>query len=226
MTLGIDTTAFDPDIRVQDDLFRYVNGPWLRTAEIPADKATAGAFVTLFDEAEKKVRSIIETCRDHPTSDEERKVGDLYASFMDEERVEALGVTPVGEELASINDVNNVAALVRTLGVLERAGVGSVFGLYIAPDRGRPDRYITHLSQSGIGLPDESYYREDAFAPVREAYVAHVATMLSLAGFDAASERAARVMGLETRIAAHHWDRVACRDTQKTYNLVDAEALQ
>ncbi len=226
MTHGIDTSAFDPDIRVQDDLFRHVNGPWLRTTEIPADKATAGAFVTLFDEAEQKVRAIIETCRDEPKTDEERKIGDLYASFMDEERVEKLGISPLTDDLARIDDVADVAGLVRTLGSLERAGVGSVFGLYIAPDRGRPDRYIVHLVQSGIGLPDESYYREEAFAPVRDAYVAHISAMLELAGFDDANARAVRVMDLETRIASHHWDRVACRDTQKTYNLLDGKALQ
>ncbi len=226
MNHGIDTSAFDPDIRVQDDLFRHVNGPWLRTTEIPADKATAGAFVTLFDEAEQKVRAIIETCRDEPKTDEERKIGDLYASFMDEERVEELGISPLTDDLARIDAVADVAGLVRTLGSLERAGVGSVFGLYIAPDRGRPDRYIVHLVQSGIGLPDESYYREEAFAPVRDAYDAHISAMLELAGFDDADARARRVMDLETRIASHHWDRVACRDTQKTYNLLDGKALQ
>jgi putative endopeptidase len=226
VTQGIDISAFDPDIRVQDDLFRHVNGPWLRTAEIPADKATAGAFVTLFDEAEKKVRAIIETCRDEPKSDEERKIGDLYASFMDEERVEALGAAPLAGEMAQADEVSDVAGLVRVLGSFERAGVGSVFGLYIAPDRGQPDRYIAHLVQSGIGLPDESYYREEAFTPIRDAYIAHIATMLSLAGFDDVEARASRVMDLETRIASHHWDRVACRDTQKTYNLVDGGALR
>jgi len=226
VTQGIDTSAFDPDIRVQDDLFRHVNGPWLRTAEIPADKATAGAFVTLFDEAELKVRTIIETCRDEATSDEERKIGDLYASFMDEERVEALGASPLADDLARIDEVTDVAGLVRVLGSLERAGVGGLFGLYIAPDRGQPDRYITHLSQSGIGLPDESYYRDESFAQIREVYVAHVANMLSLAGFEEAMQRAELVMELETRIAAQHWDRVACRDTQKTYNLLDAASVQ
>jgi putative endopeptidase len=223
---GIDISAFDPDIRVQDDLFRHVNGLWLRAAEIPADKATAGAFVTLFDEAEKKVRTIIETCRDAPASDEERKIGDLYASFMDEERAEELGITPLAGELGQVDEISEVSGLVRVLGSFERVGVGSVFGLYIAPDRGRPDRYIAHVVQSGIALPDESYYREDAFAPIREAYVTHIATMLSLAGFDDVEARASRVMDLETRIASHHWDRVACRDTQKTYNLVDGDALQ
>ena len=230
--MTLDTSTFDPQIRVQDDLFRHVNGPWLRTAEIPSDKATAGAFVTLFDEAERKVRTIIEGCRAEPSDDEQRKIGDLYASFMDEERVEALGIAPLADDLASIDEVTDVPTLVRVLGSLERAGVGSLFGLYVAPDRGRPDRYVSHLSQSGIGLPDESYYREEQFAAVRQAYVGHIAAMLRLAGFARADDglgaaaRASRIMDLETRIASHHWDRVACRDTQKTYNLVDREQLQ
>jgi putative endopeptidase len=226
VTSGIDTSAFDPDIRVQDDLFRHVNGPWLRTAEIPADRATAGAFMTLFDEAEKKVRAIIEACQSSPASDEQRKIGELYASFMDEERVEERGASPLADDLARIDKIADVPGLVRVLGSLERSAVGSVFGLFIAPDRGQPDRYVTHLSQSGIGLPDESYYREEQFAPIRSAYVEHVAAMLRLAGFDEPDARASRVMDLESRIAGHHWDRVACRDTQKTYNLLDADALQ
>ena len=228
-TLAIDIAGLDPDIRVQDDLFRHVNGPWLRTADIPADRATAGAFMTLFDEAEKKVRTIIETCRDESDQSDDpevRKIGDLYASFMDEQRIEALGAQPLADELGQVEAITDVTSFVRILGTLERVGAGSVFGLFIAPDRGQPDRYVTHLSQDGLGLPDESYYTDDDFAPIREAYVKHVATMLELAGLDEPAERAQRVMDLETRIASHHWDRVACRDTQKTYNLVDATALQ
>jgi putative endopeptidase len=224
---AIDTAQIDPEIRVQDDLFRHVNGPWLRTAEIPADRATAGAFVSLFDEAEKKVREIIEGCRDNPGDDDEvRKIGDLYASFMDEERVEELGATPLEPELAQVDAISDVATLVRALGTLERSGVSGVFGLYIAPDRGRPDRYVAHLVQAGIGLPDESYYTGDDFAAVRSAYVDHLATMFGLAGLDEPEARAARVMELETKIASHHWDRVACRDAVKTYNLVDHDGLQ
>src|SRR5688500_15983832 len=158
--------------------------------------------MTLFDEAEKKVRSIVETCRDHPGDDadgEERKIGHLYASFMDEERVEALGAQPLADELGQVEAITDVASFVRTLGTLERVGVGSVFGLFIAPDRGKPDRYITHLSQDGLGLPDESYYTSDDFSEIRAAYVAHVATMLDLAGLDDVSTRAERIMELETR---------------------------
>ncbi|WP_293785328.1 M13 family metallopeptidase [uncultured Aeromicrobium sp.] len=225
MTHGLDTTAFDPQIRVQDDLFRHVNGRWLRETAIPADRAAAGAFVRLVDESEKIVRTIVERCAERPDSDEERTIGALYRSFMDVDRVEELGAAPLTPELHRIAAIDSVPDVVRTLGSLERAGVASIIGLYVAPDRGNPDRYIAHIVQSGLGLPDESYYREDSFAPIREAYVAHVARMLELAGLDASGERANRVMELERRIAARHWDRVATRDAQKTYNLRSADEL-
>ncbi|MCW2769065.1 MAG: peptidase [Aeromicrobium sp.] len=226
MTHGIDMTQFDPSVRVQDDLFRHVNGPWLETAEIKPDRATAGSFVTLVDEAEAKVREIIESCAADPQDDEQRKIGDLYASFMDEERIEALGAQPLEAELAQVDAITDIAGFVEALGVLDRQGVGSVFGMYIAPDRGNPDRYIAHLGQGGIGLPDESYYREDESAAIREAYVVHLTTLLGLAGLDGAADRAARIMDLESRLASFHWDRVACRDAQKTYNLLPADGLQ
>jgi putative endopeptidase len=226
VTHGIDMTQFDPSVRVQDDLFRHVNGPWLETAEIKPDRATAGSFVTLVDEAEAKVREIIETCAADPQDDEQRKIGDLYKSFMDEERIEALGAQPLAAELAQVDAITDIAGFVAALGVLDRQGVGSVFGMYIAPDRGNPDRYIAHLGQGGIGLPDESYYREDESAAIREAYVAHLTTLLGLAGLDDAADRAARIMDLESRLASFHWDRVACRDAQKTYNLLPTEGLQ
>jgi putative endopeptidase len=223
---GIDMTQFDPAVRVQDDLFRHVNGPWLERTEIKPDRATAGSFVTLVDEAEATVREIIETASQSPADDEQRKIGDLYASFMDEERVERLGAEPLAAELAQVDAVTDIASFVATLGELDRQGVGSVFGMYIGPDRGNPDRYVTHLGQGGIGLPDESYYRDDESADIRDAYVVHLTTMLGLAGLDDAAGRAARVMDLETRLASHHWDRVSCRDAQKTYNLLDVDGLQ
>ncbi|KAA1378806.1 M13 family metallopeptidase [Aeromicrobium fastidiosum] len=219
-------TQFDPSVRVQDDLFRHVNGPWLEHTEIKPDRATAGSFVTLVDEAEATVRQIIETASEAPADDEQRKIGDLYASFMDEERIERLGAEPLAAELAQVDAITDIATFVTVLGELDRQGVGSVFGMYIGPDRGNPDRYVTHLGQGGIGLPDESYYRDDESADIRSAYVTHLTTLLGLAGLDDAAGRAARIMDLETRLAAHHWDRVACRDAQKTYNLLDVEGLQ
>ncbi len=218
MTTGIDTSQLDPETRVQDDLFRHVNGAWLRTAQIKPDRATAGAFVDLVDEAEVKVRAIIESAGG--------RIGDLYASFMDTDRVQELGATPLQADLATIDAIGDVPSFVRTLGAFDRQGVASVFGMYIGPDRGRPDRYVTHLFQGAIGLPDESYYREEQFGPIRDAYRAHVTRVLDLGGLDDAAGRADRVLDLETRIAGFHWDRVACRDTQKTYNLMTLEQVQ
>ncbi len=228
MTQAIDTTQLDPAVRVQDDLFAHVNGRWLATAQIEPDRATAGSFVTLVDESEAKVREIIEAAAasEAPGDSDEGKIGDLFTSFMDTERVEALGVSPLQPDLARIAAITDYRGFAETLGDLERTGTHGVLGLYIAPDRGRPDRYIAHAFQGGVGLPDESYYREDDFAEIRSAYVTHVARMLELAGMDDTQARADRVLNLETRLAAHHWDRVACRDAQKTYNLLTFDDLQ
>ncbi|MDN5856370.1 MAG: peptidase M13, partial [Actinomycetia bacterium] len=128
-------------------------------------------------------------------------------------------------DLADVDSVTSVAALVHRLGVFERIGVGGAFGLYVAPDAHDPDRNVLHLVQGGIGLPDESYYTDEQFADVRAAYVKHIAAMFTLAGLDDAAERAERVMRLETDLAALHWDRVACRDAQRTYNPMDRAGL-
>jgi len=223
---GIDREQLDPDTRIADDLFGHVNGHWLAQTSIPADRATAGAFVTLFDEAEANVRTIIESALADPGGDEDRaRIGALYASFMDADRIEQLGATPLEADLAAVGGIEDVETLVTTLGSLERSGVGGAFGMYVAPDEGNPERYIVTLVQGGLGLPDESYYREDHFAEAREVYRTHVAAMLDLAGVDDAGTRADRVFALEADIAASHWDRVACRDAQKTYNLLDREQL-
>ncbi|MGZ5414916.1 MAG: M13 family metallopeptidase, partial [Aeromicrobium sp.] len=231
MSQGIDTNQFDTAIRPQDDLFRHVNGPWLETAEIQPDRSTAGAFVTLLDEAEAKVRAIVEAAgtvsgSGQANDEEQRKIGDLYASFMDDASIEELGATPLEPELAKVDAISSIGSFVDTLGALERSGVGSVFGMFIAPDEGNPDRYIAYLVQSGLGLPDESYYRQDDFAAIRDAYVAHLTTMFCLAELDDAQARADRVLTLETKIAAFHWDRVSCRDAQKTYNPMTHDELR
>ena len=225
MNSGIELSALDAGIRPADDLFRHLNGTWLATTEIPADRATAGSFMDLFDEAEAKVRAIVESSAAGPQDDEQRKIGDLYTSFMDVDRIEALGSEPLGADLALVDEVTDISGLVATLGAVERSGVAGMFGMYVSPDQGDPNRYLITLVQGGIGLPDESYYREEQFAEVRAAYLRHIERMLGLAGFDDAAARAERILAHETKIAAGHWDRVACRDAQKTYNLLSRDAL-
>ncbi|RNE66989.1 M13 family metallopeptidase [Cryobacterium tepidiphilum] len=216
---GIDLTELDPDVRAQDDLFRHVNGTWIANTAIPEDKARWGSFYLLAEEAEKAVRDIILEAQSAEPGTEQRKVGDLYTSFMDEERVEELESTPLEADLASVDGITSVAALLDTLGRLERRGVSGAFQLYVDNDPGNPERYMMFIEQGGLGLPDESYYRDEKFAPVREAYAAFIERMFRLAGFVDAAARAKRVFALETDIASHHWDNVASRDSEKTYNL-------
>ncbi len=216
---GIDRDELDPSIRPNDDLYRHVNGRWVARTPIPADKARYGSFMILAEEAEKAVLEIIEQAQAAEPGTLEKKVGDLYASFMDADRVEALGAAPLQPLLAEVDAIDSVDALLSTLGRLERRGVAGVVQLFVDNDPGDPERYLVFVEQGGIGLPDESYYRDDAHADTRVAYRAHVERMLALAGLDDAGDRAERVIALETAIAAHHWDKVRNRDAQATYNL-------
>ena len=157
---------------------------------------------------------------------EARKIGDLYTSFMDTERIEALGAAPLREQLARIDRVDSIPALLRTVGELEREGVGGLFGTYIEPDPGNPERYVVFIVQSGLSLPDESYYRLENFAKTRTAFRDYAATMLGLAGVEDASAPADRILALETEIASHHWDNVRSRDAVATYNLMSWDDVQ
>lgn len=218
---GINPSNFDPAVRPQDDLYKHVNGGWLRSETIPDDRPLIGSFITLRDDAEAAVREIIESAASDGVSPDpvERKIGDLYASFMDEDAIEAAGASPLLPKLEAIFAADSTAAVVALMGRLDRAGNDGLFGGYVSNDAGDPERSLLHLYQSGLGLPDESYYREDKFAAIRTAYVAHVEAMFSLAGLPGGGAAAQRVMELETAIASHHWDNVTLRDPQKTYNL-------
>lgn len=221
MTLpsGVAIDELDPGIRPQDNLFRYVNGLWLDRTVIPADRARDGAFRVLAEEAENAVREIVEEAASAPEGSEERKFGDLYASFMDAERVEQLGSQPIGQTLADARAVSSIPELLETLGRLERRGIGGLYRLFVNADPGDPERYLVFFGQGAISLPDESYYREERFAGVRDAFVGHVQRMLDLAGLPDADLAARRVFALETAVAGYHWDRVESRDREKTYNL-------
>lgn len=213
--------GMDPDIRPQDDLFGHVNGRWLAEAEIPADKAGWGAFVALADAAEQQVREIITELAERPAEElsvDERKIGDLYASFMDTDTIEARGLDPLRPLLEQAQAVNDLTDLARFLGDYERHGGGGLFGSYISSDRGDATRSILYLAQGGLGLPDESYYRDDKFAEIREAYVAYLTRLLELGEHPRPAETAAAVLAFETRLAEGHWEAAETRDVQKTTN--------
>ncbi len=219
LTSGIAHDELDEAVRPQDDLFRHVNGKWIERTDIPADKARYGSFLVLHEEAEQAVREIIEEAQAAEPGTEARKIGDLYASFMNEQRANLLGATPIAGQLVDVSLVNSIESLLGTLGRLERQGVSGFVQLYVDNDPGNPERYLVFVEQGGIGLPDESYFREERFAEIRAAYRGHLERMFALAQLDDAADRAERVFGLETEIAKAHWDNVASRDSEKTYNL-------
>lgn len=225
--------GMNPDIRVQDDLFGHVNGTWLETAEIPSDRSSWGPFVMLSDTAEQHVRKIIESCVDGSLSgstaesaEEARKIGDLFASFMDEERIEQFGHTPILPLLEQIDALADVPDLGAFLGFFERRGGSGLFGSFVDSDDRNSERYVVNVLQGGIGLPDESYYREEKFAEIREKYLAYLARILTLAERPDPEDTAALVLALETRLAKGHWERAETRDVLKTYNLTTFQELK
>lgn len=208
--------------RPQDDLFRHVNGEWLASHVIPADRGRDGAFHALVDAAEQDVREIIEDCAggqvEGPNA---RKIGDLYASFMDVAAVEAAGVTPLEPDLRPIREAGSREDLLRVLGSLAPTGVPGLFAHYVSNDPNNPDSYTMYVWQGGLGLPDEAYYREEAHASTRAAYETHIARMLLLGDIATegeAADLASRIMAFETALAAGHWDRVRTRDADLTNN--------
>jgi len=222
---GIALSNIDHGVRPQDDLYKHVNGAWLTSTTIPDDRPLEGTFTALRDGAELAVREIIEEAagKGADASGIERKIGDLYNSFMDEAAVEAKGMDPIRGRLADVFATASVGDLLALAGRLFRADVSGLFYIYPAPDAGNPERVLLYTGQGGLGLPDESYYREEKFAPLVQSYREYVGTMFGLAGVADPEGAAARVVALETALASHHWDNVTLRDPQKTYNLKSAD---
>ena len=222
---GIDLSHVDSDARPQDDLFGHVNGRWLADYKIPADRATDGAFRSLYDRDEEQVRDLITEASEKARASgseypsDEQRIGDLYASFMDEQTVAERGVQPLLDELAAIDAAETPDALAAVIGALQRSGVGGGTSVYVDTDSKDSTRYLVHLNQSGLGLPDESYYRDEQHAEILAAYPEHIAAMFALVYGGDHSETAARIVALETKLAAAHWDVVKRRDADLTYNL-------
>ena len=215
---GLDFAHKDDSVRIQDDLYRHFNGQWLKTAVIPADRATDGAFIKLRIQSEERVREIIENATG---SDEATKISNIYASFMAADAVNAKGCSPIAGELSEVDSISSLQDFTSTLSKLEARGLSGIFGTFIYADMKDASTNIMYLQQGAISLPDEAYYREEKYADIRTAFVAHVAKMFDLAGVADGADLAAKVMALETSIASHHWDQVKDRDATLTYNKMD-----
>ena len=217
MKSGIDKNLFDTSVRPQDDLYKYANGAWLSTAEIPADRSNSGITYELFLKAEAQVKAIIES--------DNGKVGALYKSFMNTEKIEKDGINPILGDLAKVEKIVDAKSLIATISELEIYGGPSIFGSYIYPDVGNSTQYAIYIYQGGLSLPDEAYYREDQYAPIREAFIEHVKKMSELSGIKIDADS---LLKLETKIAGFHWDQVKDRDAIATYNkksLAELKAL-
>lgn len=224
--------GLDHAVRPQDDLFRFVNGTWLASAEIPADQSQTGGFMDLRLEAEANVREIIQDAVAHAEAgeagDEERKVAALYDSFMDEGRINGLGASPLADDFALIDSAATKEELELTAGRLYQVGVPMPFGLEVSADRNNPSEYICWLYQSGLSLPDEAFYREEQYEQFREQFRAFIPTLYALGtgANDAEAKAAAEVIyDVEARLASHHMSAVDSRDTDKTNNVLTWDEL-
>lgn len=215
MKSGIDKSLFDTKVRPQDDLYVYANGAWLSTHEIPADRSNSGITYELFLTAEAQVKAIIEG--------DTGKIGRLYKSFMNTAKIEADGINPIKEDLAKADQILDAKSLISTISQLEITGGPGLFGSYIYPDVGNSTQYAIYIYQGGLSLPDEAYYREDQYAPIREAFIAHVTKMSEISGIEIDADS---LLKLETEIASHHWDQVKDRDAIATYNKKSFAQLQ
>jgi putative endopeptidase len=223
MKSGIDTSYIDQAVRVQDDLFRHFNGKWLSSHVIPPDRASDGVGYKLHEQAERQVREIIESA---PDTEEGRKIGNLYKSFMDTPRIEKLGYAPILNYLEKIDTIASVEDFLKVLGLHELEGFGGIFSASIYTDHMDSTSNIVYLSQGGLSLPDEAYYREEQYQPIREAFLSHVAKMFALVGIDDGPAQATRILSLETALATYHWDQVKDRDATLTYNKFTREQLE
>jgi predicted metalloendopeptidase len=224
---GIDTAGMDTSVRPQDDFFSYANGKWVATTDIPPDQSGWGSFNILRDNTLSQLRTIIEdVSKDAGANEGAAKIGAFYNAWLDEQKVESLGATPVDDLFARIDALEDFDDVVAFFGDTNELGLDAPFQLFIDQDVKAPDHYVIITWQSGLGLPDRDYYFDESERgkQLRTAYVNYIRTMLSLADFDDSEGASERIMALETSLAEHHWDKVINRDANKRYNKVtDAE---
>ena len=220
MRSGLDLNHIDSSVRPQDDLFRFMNGKWLKESVIPEDRASDGAFYWLYEQAEKQVKQIIldQAASNAELGSNAQKIGDLYNSFMAEEKIEQAGLTPIATDLAAAASFKTADQFFQILGELESRGLSGLFYSYVSTDNKDSSKNIVYLGQSGLSLPDEAYYRQDEYQEIRDAFLLHVEKIFELAKLPNGKAAALEVLELETQIASHHWDQVKDRDAEATYN--------
>lgn len=225
LSAGVATENIDPSVRPQDNFFNYLNGKWIKNTEIPADKASWGSFAKLHDDTQPILRAIIEkSAASKPAAGTDaQRIGDFYASFMDEPKLEQLGLKPLNAELSKIGAIKDKSELPAVLAHLGQIGVNVPFDFGIHQDAKDSTKYVADIGQSGLGMPDRDYYLkadDKKLADARAKYQIHVEKMLTLAGEKDAAAKAQAIVAFETDIARVQWTKVENRDPVKTYNKV------
>ncbi len=219
---GFDTDGMDLSVKAGDDFNRHANGVALDKTQIPADANSYGAFIKLRDLSTQRTKEIVESMAtaESPEGSEQRKVRDLYSSFMDVQAIEALGTKPIQAELDLVAGMKSAADVSRVMAQLSRTGTTQPFGLFIGPDSKNPQAYIAAFSQSGLGLPDRDFYlqKDERSVELQGKYKQHIAAMLKLAGIADPEAKAEKIYALELKMAEVHWTNVDSRDAEKTYN--------
>jgi putative endopeptidase len=228
--LGFDPEDFDASVRPQDDFYSYVNGRWLSATEIPAEWSSYGVMQILYEETEQQLLELIEEAinqESKPEGSEIQKIGELYASFIDEPLAERLGIEPLEMEFNRIAKIRTHADVIRYMGHALTIGIQGPINFYIDANAANPTQNLAYIWQDGLGMPDRDYYLSDAenLAEVRRQYTAHIENMFALAGWPDGASAAQQISALEERIAQEHWSRVQNRDRQRIYtNKFDIES--
>jgi len=215
-TFGIDTAGMDKSVAPGDDFFEYANGLWAKNTPIPPDKARYGMFNVLDDLSKERTRTIIEDQSKDPNS----KIGNAFASFMDEATIEAKGLTPFEPWLNEVRAIKSKKDLPKLYSDADRLGINTPFPMFVGQDRKASDQYALNVIQGGLGMPDRDYYlsSDPKLVETRAKYLQHLTNMLTLAGESNAAARAKAILAYETKIAKVHWPRADSRDANKTYN--------
>jgi len=220
-TWGVDLEGMDRTVKPGDDFFKYVNGKWAASTQIPADKTGYGAFAVLGDLSEARVHALLEKWaadKSLKAGSDEAKVAAVYRTFLDDAIAEKRDVKPIQPHLDAVKNAKTYDDVARLMGRAAGGFGSSFFNASVGDDAKNPEKYTLYLSQSGLGLGDREFYLRDNFKPQKERYQKYVADMLRLAGWDEPEKNAADVVALETKIAEAHWTRAESRDRDKTYN--------
>ena len=183
-SFGVDTAGMDKAVKPGDDFYKFVNGSWDKATAIPSDRASWGGFAVLRDLSDQRTREIIETVskQQNAPGSVGQKVGDFYASFMDEAAIEAKGIAPIKPMLDQVAAIQNGTQLAQAFGMANRMGISTPIGMGVEQDLKDNSTYSAYLGQGGLGLPDRDYYLVDnaRFAEIRTKYIAHIGNILKI----------------------------------------------